>query len=247
MFLLALTFSSAAFGDGSGPRAFDREQDFRKGRGRERGNERSERPGRFQQGQVRFVGNGCPAGSMRVVWAPDLLSFTILFDQFVADNSDARGRRDRTSCVAELPLEIPEGQQIEITRVDYRGFVSIPVGGRGNHHSVFNFVDVDQRGRNQRDRDRINLRFQFRGPIEEGYELSSGDMAGGRKRPETEVSPCGGPALLKVKNDVTVVSPRGQAAMLTVDSVDGSANAIYYVNWRACRSEGRGENRGGRR
>lgn len=213
--------------------AGDREQPFRKGKGGFRGNERSERAGRFVPGQLRHAGNGCPEGTMRVVFAPDNLSFTVLFDQFVADTAtNQRGRRDRMGCEALLPVQIPEGQQMEITRVDYRGFVGVPAGGRATLHSVFNFVE----GRGRKDRDRINIRYAFTGPLAENYELSTGDMTAKRGSQHTETSPCGGEALLKLKNEVMVMAPKGEQASLTVDSIDGSANAVYFVSWKGCRA-----------
>lgn len=215
--------------------ARDRDQEFRKGRGGSRGNERSERPGRLERGQLRHAGNGCPEGTMRVVFAPDNLSFTVLFDQFVADTATGpRGRRDRMSCEALLPVMIPEGQQMEITRVDFRGFAGVPAGGRATIHSVFNFVE-GARGRG-RDRDRINVRYNFSGPLAENYEISTGDMKGNRNSTASETSPCGGEAMLRLKNDVTVTAPRGEQASLTIDSIDGSANAVYFVSWSSCRN-----------
>ncbi len=221
----------------SSAEARDRDQDFRKGRGGSRGNERSERPGRFERGQLRYAGNGCPEGTMRVAFAPDGLSFTVLFDQFVADTTTgARGRRDRMSCEALLPMQIPEGQQMEITRVDFRGFAAVPAGGRGVIHSVFNFVEGG-RGRG-RDRDRINVRYGFTGPLAENYELSTGDMKGSRNSTATETSPCGGEVQLRLKNELIVAAPRGELASLTIDSIDaaGNAAAVYFVNWSSCRN-----------
>jgi hypothetical protein len=140
------------------------------------------------------------------------------------------------NCEAILPIEIPEGQQMEITRVDYRGFVSVPEGGRASLHSVFNFMEDEARGRGRwKDRSRINVRYNFKGPVTENYEISTGDLTEGRGRQQAEVSPCGGTAQLKLRNDVVVASPRGEQASLTIDSIDGSANAVYFVNWSACR------------
>lgn len=242
--ILAATYASTSFADFN---SLDRNQDFRRGPGGFRGNERSERPRNFVPGRLQHGGNGCPDGTMRVVWAPDNLSFTVLFDQFVADSTTGvRGRRDKMSCEATIPVEIPEGQQMEITRVDYRGFVSIPAGGRGTLHSMFNFVEDESRipgrpgfgrGRGRwKDRDRVNVRYNFAGPIAENYEISSGDMNGGRGMRQSETSPCGGEAQLKMKNDVVVMAPQGQQASLTVDSIDGSANAVYFVNWKSCQA-----------
>jgi len=241
--ILAATTTSALADFNS----LDRNQEFRRGRGGFRGNERSERPGRFAPGRLQHGGNGCPDGTMRVVWAPDNLSFTVIFDKFVADTTTAGPRgRDRMTCEAVLPVQLPEGQQMEITRVDYRGFVSIPAGGRGALHSMFNFVEDENRipgrpgfgrGRGRwRDRDRINVRYNFAGPVAENYEISTGDMNGGQGLQQTETSPCGGEAQLKMRNDVVVMAPQGQQASLTVDSIDGSANAVYFLNWKSCQA-----------
>ncbi len=223
----------------------DRDQQFRRGRGGFRGNERSERPGNFMKGQLRHGGNGCPAGTMRVVFSPDNLSFTLLFDRFVADaNSNENGQRGSMSCDAILPITLPANQQMEITRVDYRGFVSVPARGQGTLQSMFNFVENDRNNRRWKDRDRINLRFKFDGPIAENYEISSGQLGEGRGVPPTEVSPCGGEAQLRIKNSVRVTAPQGQQAQLTVDSIDGQSNAIYFVSWKSCQSHGRPDPRG---
>jgi hypothetical protein len=227
----------------------DRDQGFHRGRNQgERGNERSLRPPRFGWNRPNFGGNGCPDGSMQVVFAPDNLSFSILFDKFVAQVEDAQGqpgqvpggrmgrdwgrgagKRDAMSCDILLPMQIPEGMQMEITRVDYRGFAGLPQGARGALSSTLNFLD-----RRGGDRSRINLRYQFAGPLAENYEISSGSLAPNGQPPQTEVSPCGGNVQLRIRNQLQIMSPQRQQASLTLDSIDGSGNTVYYVNWRQC-------------
>ena len=219
----------------------DRDGSFRRGRNNgNRGNERSERPNRVPVGRPSWGGNGCPAGTMSVQFAPDNLSFTILFDQFVAETDGTRmQRRDVMTCNALIPIEIPANMQMEITRVDYRGFVNLPANSQAMLHALYNF-----RGPGG-DRDRVNLRYSFQGPITENYILSTDllNTAGG-----TEVSPCGGSTQLRIFNQMQIVSRKaGEPAQATIDSIDGQANAIYYVNWKACQVEnnpGRGGGRG---
>lgn len=206
--------------------AADRERGFKRGRFHQRGNEHSERVNSLAVGNANYGGNGCPQGTMRAVFAPDNLSFTLIFDQFIADvTENKRGRRDVMTCDTLIPMQIPAGMQMEITRVDYRGFVSLPDRARARLHSVFNF-----RGRGG-DRDRLNLRFDFQGPVMDNYEISSDVMNGGTN---TEISPCGGSSQLRIMNQLHVVSPSKQPASATVDSIDGAAHATYYVNWRRC-------------
>lgn len=238
-FLLFASGLSIAQAD---PLARDIDRGLRRGHNGARGNERSERPGRFQPGRIRHGGNGCPEGTMQVVFSPDGLSFTILFDQFVADSTtSANGRRDVMTCDTVLPITLPENQQMEITRVDYRGFSSLPAGAVGRLNAMFNFV-----ARGPQNRDRIRLRYEFQGPTSDVYEISSGDMTGGRNSADSEVSPCGGDVQLKIHHDLMVRAPQGQQAQLTLDSVDGRSNAVYYVNWRSCQPRDRGGNGPGR-
>lgn len=231
--LLALSATAEAF-------QRDRDGSFNRGRGGpNRGNERSERPNRVPVGRPSWGGNGCPAGTMQVQFAPDNLSFTILFDQFVAETDGSRGsRRDLMTCDALIPIEIPTNMQMEITRVDYRGFVNLPAGAQARLHALYNF-----RGRGG-DGDRVNLRFNFQGPITENYTLST-DLIN-RGGSGTEISPCGGSTTLRVFNQMQVISRRpGEAAQATIDSIDGQANAIYYVNWKACQQRQEPPGRGG--
>lgn len=212
----------------------DRDRGFRRGHNNgNRGNERSVRPPRLDFNRPNFGGNGCPDGTMRAVFAPDNLSFSILFDKFVAEvgeNQQGRGgKRDVMSCDIFLPISIPAGMQMEITRVDYRGFVGIPQGARANLHAVLNFLD-----RRGMDRDKINVRYQFQGPLAENYEISSGALNDDGQSAQTELSPCGGDVRLRIRNQLQLVSPGRVQASLTLDSIDGSANAVYYVNWRQC-------------
>ncbi len=210
----------------------DRDGDFRRGRGgNSRGNERSERPNRVPVGRPSSGGNGCPAGTMQVQFAPDNLSFSILFDQFVAETDGARGsRKDLMTCDMLIPIEIPANLQLEITRVDYRGFVALPARAQAKLHAIYNF-----RGRGG-DGDRMNLRHNFQGPLTETYTLST-DLLN-RGGTGTEISPCGGSTVLRVFNQIQISSKTpGEQAQATIDSIDGQANAIYYLNWKACQAQ----------
>lgn len=209
--------------------ARNRDQEFRRGRGGGwHGNERSERVARLNLGRAQAAGNGCPQGTMSVVFAPDNLSFSVLFDQFIAE-AGGRQRRDNMSCTVTVPVEVPAGMQMEITRVDYRGFAGLPAQAHGLLQSVIAF-----RGPRGGDRDRLTLRYQFRGPLMDNYEISTDTLNDG-PRDESELSPCGGDVQLRITSQLRLVTHAGEPASLTLDSIDGSANAIYYVNWRACR------------
>ena len=223
LFLGALVFATVQNASALGQ---DRERPLRPGRPQRRGNENSQTVTQVTVGTPVYGGSGCPQGSMRAVFAPDNLSFSLLFDQFAAEVVDsAPPKRDFMICNLMIPIQIPNGMQMEITRVDFRGFTNLPDQATALLHSVFNF-----RGHGE-DMNRINLRYNFQGPVVDNYELSSDVMTGG----DTEVSPCGGSVQLRILNELKVrTARRGESATITLDSVDGTSEAIYFVNWKQC-------------
>jgi hypothetical protein len=206
-----------------------RDRDMRPGRPIRRGNERSVRPDRnVGPGVLTYSGNGCPQNTMRVAFAPDNLSFSVLFDNFVAKTEAANPiQRSAISCDAVVPIQIPDNMQMEITRVDFRGFVALPANTRALLQSTFNFV-----GRGS-DRDRLGLRYNFAGPVMDNYEISSDVLQPNERAQSTEISQCGGTVLLNIRSQLRLLA-NSQDATVTIDSIDGSANAVYYVNWRQC-------------
>ncbi len=205
--------------------AGDRERPLRRGRPQHRGNENSQPVTQVTVGTPVYGGNGCPQGTMRAVFSPDNLSFSLLFDQFIAEVTDPAGSpRDIMTCDAMIPMQIPNGMQMSITRVDLRGFSALPEQARAVLHSVFNF-----RGRG--DGERMNLRYNFSGPLMENYEVSSDTLGPG----DTETSPCGGSFQLRILNQLRIrAAKKGEPASITLDSVDGASEATYFVNWQTC-------------
>lgn len=222
--------------------AREREGAFRRGRPQRFGNERSERVTNLRVGGTSYNGNGCPQGTMRVSFSPDNLSFSILFDQFVAEvgagstPGPVPRRRPQMkigniTCNTIIPIEIPQGMQMEITRIDYRGFSALPDKSTASLSSVVNFRGAGGDG------DRLTLRYQFKGPLMENYEISTDQANNGN----SELSPCGGSTQLRITNQLSITArSNSEPASITLDSIDGSSNAIYYVNWRACQNAGGG-------
>lgn len=214
----------------------EREGTFQRGRPQRRGNEKSERVRQLTVGEATYNGNGCPQGTMRVAFSPDYLSFSILFDQFVAETGTgtANGRVprrrpvikfDNIICNTLIPIQIPQGMQLEITRIDYRGFSALPAKTKGFLNSIVNFRGPGGDG------DRLKLRFDFKGPVIEDYEISTDQNSNGN----SELSPCGGTTQLRISNQLWIETrSKTESASLTLDSIDGSSNATYFLNWRTC-------------
>jgi hypothetical protein len=211
------------------------ERDMKRVRPRERGNERSERVTSLQVGAPVYAGNGCTQGTMAAVFAPDNLSFSILFDGFIAELSkDVNKKKDVMNCGVVIPMQIPEGMQLSITRVDYRGFMNLPEGVRGVFRSSYSF-NKRERNVEKGDGANVNLNYQFVGPKTEDYFISS-DVLGDGTSGIAETSPCGGNVRLRINSAVKIAGPKGAEGQITLDSMDGSGseNAVYYVNWQKC-------------
>jgi len=215
--LLILLFSNLSIAQERGG-----DRPFRPGKGVRRGNENSERVSMIRTGQVSFDGNGCPEGSMRAVFAPDNLSFTLLYDNFVATvDPTTLGKRDVMTCDVLIPIEIPAGMQMEITRIDFRGFVALPDRVKAQLQTIFNF-----RGRGG-DGQRLSLINRFQGPVMDNYEITADAVS--------EASPCGGSTTLRATTQLKVISQnKAETSTITLDSIDGSSNAVYFLNWKKC-------------
>ncbi len=245
IFLLTLVLTTIA--SSVADAATDRQRPIRKGKGKIKGNERSELPKELTIGSIKHGGDGCPTGTLSIAFAPDNLSFSILYDQFytTVDPTEVRekmrqqegGPKDPVQenravlkslkCITDIPMAIPANMQLEITRIDFRGFLDLPKRSRGMISSAFNF-----RGPGG-DKDRIHVGFDFKGPLSEEYELSSDAKVG--QVIESEASPCGGQVVLRMVTKLDLISGNvHNSALFTLDSTDSTAQAIYYLNWRKC-------------
>src|SRR5687768_505334 len=216
--------------------ARDFERPLKRGQGHHRrGNENSQQVTQIEVGTPVYAGNGCPQGTMQLMFSPDYLSFTVLFDQFIAEvGNGSSDKKINMSCDAIVPIQAPPGLQMQITRVYFLGFTSLSERARSTLHSVFNFRGAKGDG------DRLNLRYQFQGPLNEDFVLTSDANEGG----ETETSPCGGTFHLRILNQLRVAGNGPESsAILALDSVDGATETVYYVNWRTCQQGKQKENR----
>lgn len=156
-------------------------------------------------GQPNYGGSGCPAGSASATVSPDGQELSILFDKFVAKNG-------RKNCGLVIPIKVPNGFQVAIYTMDYRGYVAPKTTGR---------LTTDYFFAGQRSRP-ITRRIQGEKDYTERDTIAS----------MTNVwSKCGDSVNLRV-NAGMAASGKGEA---TVDSVDMSnAGLVYHLTYRAC-------------
>lgn len=169
-----------------------------------------------------YGGNGCPRGSASASLSPDRKSLSILFDQYIAEAGEYAGKRvDRKSCNLSIPVRVPQGYSLSIIKVDYRGFVSVPRGGRAQFNAEYFFAGA-------RGPKRVAT---FRGPTDEEYAITDPLLA------EAVVwTPCGADTNLRVNSSMMAVAGnRGEDTLATVDSADVNAGVVYHLQWRRCR------------
>lgn len=168
-----------------------------------------------------YGGNGCPVGSASVTLSPDQKSLSILFDQYMAEAGGPNGRQvDRKTCNISIPVHVPQGLSVSIFTVDYRGFNSLPSGGRSLFSTEYFFAGV--RG----------PKFQktFQGPMEQDYTLTSSLVGVGQVW-----SACGEDVNLRVNTSMTAYTNRYKDdALSTVDSVDLKSGLVYHLQWKSC-------------
>jgi hypothetical protein len=223
-------------------RMMDIERNWRKGTPNRRGNENSTRPpsiprlGGIRRDEERErrdnvsdpATTGCPNGSFNVTFAPDGLSFSVLFDNFVASTaatSAANNKNTTLRCHLVIPMEIPMGMKMLITRIDYRGFASLPQNSTGVLRSTFAFKKSGEAHN-------VNLNYQFAGPTNENFVISSDVLSD-----QQAVSNCGGLNNLRVSNVLRIKNKKPADAMLTLDSLDGAAEQlVYFVSYSPCRN-----------
>lgn len=187
-----------------------------------------------------YGGSGCPDGSVDFVLSPDNKELSILFSNFVAEADGREVRKVGLACNIRIPIQIPVGKQLAITRIDYRGFLDLPKRSKSFLHSTYQFIQRFRQGREPVDNssEPITLSKVFEGPLSDEYNLTSGI------RFTDQLSPCGGPASLNIRNDLMLETNK-QPAFATIDSVDTQTSVVYYLSWKSCGNSGPGRGRPG--
>ena len=153
-----------------------------------------------------YGGSGCPTGSASATVSPDGQELSVIFDKFVANNG-------RKNCALTIPVKVPNGFQVSIYTMDYRGYVAPKTTGRlttdyffaGQRTSPITRVITGEKNYSERD-----------------TVATMADVW----------SKCGDSVNMRV-NAAMAASGKGDA---TVDSVDvAHAGLVYYLKYRSCR------------
>lgn len=177
--------------------------------------------------QPQYAGTGCPSGTASAVLSPDGRTLSVLFDSYVAEAGNHVGTlRDAKGCQVNIPFSVPAGFAVQVVKMDYRGFTSLPSGSRSTFGAGFRFLEVNGRETGARRVLRSNVML---GPKTENFTLTS-------LIPAVSFSPCGKDFVLAAESHLNVQSNRsGEQAVSTVDSLDAvQTPVVYSLRWTRC-------------
>lgn len=165
-------------------------------------------------------GLGCPAGSVATNVSPDAKAFTLLFDAFTL-NFDPDNGLSATSlaCKVQLDLTTPPGWQVTVLTIDWRGFADLSAGASVRLDTTFTFSG------------KTPTRFSstLASPLSGDYQI----------RAEATLttatwSNCDAHKILTVDLGTNLLPHGSDAAILSVDTVDGELHHVAGLAWRRC-------------
>lgn len=177
--------------------------------------------------QPQYAGTGCPSGTASAILSPDGRTLSVLFDSYVAEAGHHVGTlRDAKGCQVNIPFSVPSGYAVQVVKMDYRGFTSLPNGSRSTFGAGFRFLEVNGRETGARRVLRSNVML---GPKTENFTLTS-------LVPAVSFSPCGKDFVLAAESHLNIQSNRsGEQAVSTVDSLDAvQTPVVYSLRWTRC-------------
>jgi hypothetical protein len=164
-------------------------------------------PGSPYVQSISYGGTGCPQGSVGSSFAADRLSFTLIFDQFVAwTGTGVPIEESSKNCQLNVNVHVPEGSGAACMSFDYRGYVQAPAGNGGTQQAIYYF------GGTQIDGGATS----FQGPVAKDYLESDYVLL--------PYSGGAGVEPLAVNSQVRVNVAFDQA-QITTDSIDGFIGA----------------------
>ncbi len=173
--------------------------------------------------KIVYAGSGCPAGSVADNLSADKQTFTLLFDDYIAEvGPGISARNKRKNCQINVLLDFPSGWTFAIADVDYRGYASLERGVTGIQQASYYFQGEVKTG---------TLSTTLRGPLDKDF-LIRDSLA----LTALVWAPCGAKRALNINSQIRLDSnSRHATGLLTTDSIDGSVKTIYNLQWKRCR------------
>lgn len=174
--------------------------------------------------RISYAGSGCPAGSVAEHLSPDLRAFTLMFDRYIAEVGPyAEFSEKRKNCQINVELNFPQGWSFTVSEIDYRGYAYLEQGVTGLQKATYYF---------QGERQSANQGTSFYGPFEGDYHARDSVGLGANVW-----SPCGVRRSLNINTQVRLENRQDSLTrgLLTADSVDGTFETKFSLQWKKCR------------
>ena len=168
-----------------------------------------------------YAGTGCTANSVSAVLSPDATQLSVLFDSFNLEAGGTSGKTiDRKNCSVAIPVNVPQGYQVSLVSIDYRGFNALPGGATSRFSSEYFFAG--SRG--------PTFQRIFNGPMNQDYTLNNSLIVS-----SLVWSSCGAQTILRSNISMqTMTNSRRDQAISSIDSMDVDSGLIYSLQWRRC-------------
>ncbi|KAI8907888.1 hypothetical protein EDD86DRAFT_21917 [Gorgonomyces haynaldii] len=166
-------------------------------------------------------GTGCTDGTVSAIFADDRLSFTLIFDNFIASSGPGVAQTEyRKDCVLQLRLKYDTKLQYAVTSIDYRGYANLPQGMKGRLVSRYNFPNADTK---------METIQPFVGPYDNDYLFSTGIAAENRTYSDCKKNVHG-----RIVTTIALNGDMTKSALLGVDSQDGKLSQRFALDWQPC-------------
>jgi hypothetical protein len=169
-----------------------------------------------------FNGSGCPAGTMTAEQSPDNASFEVTFTNYVASAGPGTRPTDfRKNCQINVLITVPDGWSYAISRVDYRGYATLPAGSSGRLRANFYSSGSGMP---------IVTPHPVRGPHDGAWEAT--DII---DSDWLVFSPCRTARTVNLNTELRVtVADRSTPASMAMHPPNGTVRTVYHYTWRRC-------------
>ena len=162
-------------------------------------------PPSLQIGTPRILGTNCSSQNSSVALSPDGNELSLIYDDYRVGTDRSQNLKS-SHCTLILPLTLPAGYHLKITKADYRGFNSLPEKSSSEFLAEYRFEgEVNQETRKK---------IKFNGPLlNEFYETHTVHSK----------SPCSTQVNLLINTLLSIESKNlNENAFLQVDTLDVS-------------------------
>jgi hypothetical protein len=172
---------------------------------------------------VTVNGSGCPAGTARVRTSADNTSFTVSYDDYLAEDGARTDPTDfRKNCQINLLVSIPQGFTYAIAKAEYRGHAKLAAGARAEQNAYYYFTGTSPTA---------ETNYPINGPYNGSWKnVDAAEVAA------LVYSPCGVKTNLNINSELRVRAGSAEStrSWISMDKAHGDVDNVYHVSWKRC-------------